>query len=136
MVHHATRSSVVQACYRRHVVTTTLSRAAAWALLTEWTTSDSLRKHALAVEAAVRGYARSFGEDETAWGIVALLHDFDYERFPTAAITRFVGARNWSGAVTRRGSRERFSRTPTTRASRGKARSKRRSSPVTRWLAW
>ena len=57
-----------------------LSRDAAWALLTEWTQSDSLRKHALAVEAAVRGYARKFGEDEEAWGIVALLHDFDYER--------------------------------------------------------
>jgi putative nucleotidyltransferase with HDIG domain len=59
-----------------------LSRDAAWDLLTEWTQSDSLRKHALAVEAAVRGYARKFGEDEEAWGIVALLHDFDYERYP------------------------------------------------------
>ena len=73
------------------VVTTTLSREAAWALLTEWTASDSLRKHALAVEAAVRGYARSFGEDETAWGVVALLHDFDYERFPTAEDHPFRG---------------------------------------------
>jgi putative nucleotidyltransferase with HDIG domain len=61
----------------------TLSRDAAWALLTEWTTGESLRKHALAVEAAVRGYARTFGEDEEAWGVVALLHDFDYERYPT-----------------------------------------------------
>ena len=60
-----------------------LSRAAAWALLTEWTTGESLRKHALAVEAAVRGYARSFGENENDWGIVALLHDMDYERFPS-----------------------------------------------------
>jgi predicted hydrolase (HD superfamily) len=60
-----------------------LSRDAAWALLTEWTQSDSLRKHALAVEAAVRGYARRFGENEEHWGIVALLHDFDYERYPT-----------------------------------------------------
>jgi len=72
-------------------VTTTLSREAAWALLTEWTASYSLRKHALAVESAVRGYARSFGEDETAWGIVALLHDFDYERFPTADDHPFRG---------------------------------------------
>ncbi|MGE0042090.1 MAG: HD domain-containing protein [Vicinamibacterales bacterium] len=60
-----------------------LSREPAWALLTEWTTGESLRKHALAVEAAVRGYARRFGEDEDDWGVVALLHDFDYERYPT-----------------------------------------------------
>jgi predicted hydrolase (HD superfamily) len=64
---------------------TTMSRGSAWALLTEWTRGESLRKHALAVEAAVRGYARLFGEDEEAWGIVGLLHDFDYERFPNAA---------------------------------------------------
>jgi predicted hydrolase (HD superfamily) len=60
-----------------------MTRDAAWQLLTEWTQGDSLRKHALAVEAAVRGYARLFGEDEEGWGIVALLHDFDYERYPT-----------------------------------------------------
>ena len=60
-----------------------LNRDAAWALLAEWTQSESLRKHALAVEAAVRGYARQFGEPEEDWGVVALLHDFDYERYPT-----------------------------------------------------
>jgi predicted hydrolase (HD superfamily) len=60
-----------------------LSRDAAWSLLTEWTKSESLRKHALAVEAAVRGYARKFGANEDEWGIVGLLHDFDYERYPT-----------------------------------------------------
>src|SRR5919197_3074131 len=60
-----------------------MSRDAAWALLTEYTKGDSLLKHALAVEAAVRGYARKFGEDEAAWGVTALLHDFDYERWPT-----------------------------------------------------
>jgi putative nucleotidyltransferase with HDIG domain len=60
-----------------------LSRDAAWQLLTEWTQSDSLRKHALAVEAAVRGYARKFDANEEEWAVVALLHDFDYERYPT-----------------------------------------------------
>jgi predicted hydrolase (HD superfamily) len=68
-----------------------LNRDDAWALLVEWTTSDSLRKHALAVEAAVRGYARLFGSDETDWGVVGLLHDFDYERYPTAADHPFRG---------------------------------------------
>jgi len=60
-----------------------MNRDDAWALLTEYTKSESLLKHALAVEAAVRGYARTFGEDEEAWGMTALLHDFDYERWPT-----------------------------------------------------
>jgi predicted hydrolase (HD superfamily) len=59
-----------------------LSRERAWALVTEHVQSDSLRKHLLAVEAAVRGYARAAGEDEEAWGFVALVHDFDYEKFP------------------------------------------------------
>ena len=68
-----------------------LTREAAWTLLTEWTTSESLRKHALAVEASVRGYARLFGEDEDAWGVVALLHDFDYERYQTPADHPFRG---------------------------------------------
>ena len=61
----------------------TVSRDAAWQLLTEWTESEGLRKHALAVEAAVRGYARQQGATEEEWGVVALLHDFDYERYPT-----------------------------------------------------
>ena len=60
-----------------------MNRDDAWALLTEYTKGESLQKHALGVEAAVRGYARKFGEDEEAWGITALLHDFDYERWPT-----------------------------------------------------
>ena len=68
-----------------------MTRDDAWQLLTEYTQSESLRKHALAVEAAVRGYARKFGEDEHAWGVVALLHDFDYERYPTAADHPFRG---------------------------------------------
>lgn len=68
------------------------TRDAAWALLTEHTKSDSLRKHALAVEGAVRGYARTFEEDEDTWGLVALLHDFDYERWPDASNHPFRGA--------------------------------------------
>jgi putative nucleotidyltransferase with HDIG domain len=60
-----------------------MNRDDAWALLNEYTKSESLLKHALAVEAAVRGYARKFGENEEEWGITALLHDFDYERWPT-----------------------------------------------------
>jgi putative nucleotidyltransferase with HDIG domain len=70
----------------------TLSRADAWALLTEYTESESLRKHAQAVEACVRGYARQFEEDEDTWGVVALLHDFDYERWPSAEDHPFRGA--------------------------------------------
>ena len=68
-----------------------LSRDAAWGLVTEFTASESLRKHMLAVEAAVRGYARLFGEDEDAWGFVALVHDFDYERHPDAENHPFRG---------------------------------------------
>src|SRR6185295_19132708 len=60
-----------------------MNRDEAWQLLTEYTKSDSLLKHGMAVEAALRGYARQFGEDEEAWGIVGLLHDFDYERWPS-----------------------------------------------------
>ena len=59
-----------------------LSRDRAWALVTEHVQGESLRKHLLGVEAAVRGYARMWGEDEDAWGFVALVHDFDYEKFP------------------------------------------------------
>jgi putative nucleotidyltransferase with HDIG domain len=69
-----------------------LTRETAWDLLTEYTKGDSLRKHALAVEAAVCGYARQFGEDEAVWGVVALLHDFDYEQFPDLADHPFKGA--------------------------------------------
>ena len=59
-----------------------LSRDKAWSLVTEHVQSESLRKHLLAVEAAVRGYARMWGEDEEGWGFVALVHDMDYEKYP------------------------------------------------------
>ena len=68
-----------------------MNRDAAWQLLTEYTKSDSLLKHAMGVEAAVRGYARTFGENEDQWGIVALLHDFDYERWPSLEDHPFRG---------------------------------------------
>ena len=58
-------------------------RESAWCLLTEFTQSESLRKHALAVEACLRAYARKFGDNEELWGVVALLHDFDYEKYPS-----------------------------------------------------
>lgn len=61
-----------------------MDRLAAWNLLCEYTKNESLRKHALAVEACVRAYARKFGEDEGKWGVVGLIHDFDYEVYPNA----------------------------------------------------
>ena len=71
---------------------TPITRERAWALLTEYTKSESLLKHAMAVEAAVRGYARRFGEDEEFWGVTALLHDFDYERYPSLDDHPFKGS--------------------------------------------
>jgi putative nucleotidyltransferase with HDIG domain len=62
-----------------------MNRDEALALMHEYTESDALRKHMYAVEAAVRAYARKFGEDEETWGIVGILHDFDYERYPNDA---------------------------------------------------
>src|SRR6202795_4976254 len=61
------------------------SRPDTLALMHEYTASESLRKHMLAVEGAMRAYARKFGEDEERWGITGLIHDFDYERFPNNA---------------------------------------------------
>jgi putative nucleotidyltransferase with HDIG domain len=58
-------------------------RERAWGLLTEFTQSESLRKHALAVEACMRAYARKLAGDENLWGVVGLLHDFDYEKWPS-----------------------------------------------------
>jgi predicted hydrolase (HD superfamily) len=74
--------------------------------MTEWTSGDSLRKHMLGVEAALRGYARMWGEPEEDWAVVALLHDFDYERYPDPADHPFRGvevlkARGYPEWVTR-----------------------------------
>ena len=62
-----------------------MNRDDAWKLVTEWTQSDSLRKHMLSVEAGMRAYARRYGADEETWGTVGLLHDFDYERYSDVA---------------------------------------------------
>ena len=59
-----------------------MTRDEAWQLFCEWTPSESLRRHVLAVEACMRAYARKFGEDEERWGLVGMLHDLDYERYP------------------------------------------------------
>jgi len=67
------------------------TREEAWELLTEFTKSPNLIKHGLAVEAAMRAYARKLGEDEELWGVVGLIHDFDYERYPTAEEHPFRG---------------------------------------------
>ncbi len=67
------------------------SREEALSLLFEYTKTESLRKHALSVELAMRAYAKKFGENEDEWGIAGLLHDFDYEMFPTAEQHPFVG---------------------------------------------
>jgi putative nucleotidyltransferase with HDIG domain len=69
-----------------------MDREEAFDLLTEYTKKPGLVKHALAVEAAMRAYARKFGEDPDGWGIVGLLHDFDYERYPNAQEHPYKGA--------------------------------------------
>ncbi|MCK6623171.1 MAG: HDIG domain-containing protein [Calditrichaceae bacterium] len=71
----------------------TLTREDAYRLLTEYTAKEALLKHALAVEAAMRAYARKFREDEEAWGIVGLLHDFDYEKYPSLEFHPMEGAK-------------------------------------------
>jgi putative nucleotidyltransferase with HDIG domain len=87
-----------------------IDRGSAWCLLTEFTQSESLRKHALAVEACMRACARKWGngspEDENLWGVVGLIHDFDYERWPSLEDHPYKGneilkQRGWPEVVTR-----------------------------------
>lgn len=96
------------------------TRDDAWATLTEWVESESLRRHCLAVETAMRAYARKYDEPEDAWGIVGLLHDFDYERHPTREEHTIVGSKalaesgypEWVvGALLAHGFDERYPRT-------------------------
>jgi putative nucleotidyltransferase with HDIG domain len=80
-------------------------RAHAWDLLVEHNESDSLRKHGLAVEASMRGFARRYGEDEELWGIVGLIHDFDYEKHPDPLEHGLAGGRilrelGWPDVIT------------------------------------
>ncbi len=69
-----------------------MTREQAWQILCEYTASDSLRKHALGVEACMRHYARHFGADQEQWAVVGLLHDFDYERWPSVPEHTRMGA--------------------------------------------
>ncbi len=83
-----------------------ITREDAWNLLCEFTQSESLRKHALAVEVAMRAYARKFDGDEELWGVVGLIHDFDYEQHPTPEEHPLVGAhileeRSWPEVIVR-----------------------------------
>jgi len=83
-----------------------MDREAAWCLLTEFTQSESLRKHALAVEACMRACARKFSGDEALWGVVGLIHDFDYEKWPSREEHPYKGNeilqdRGYSGEIRR-----------------------------------
>ena len=69
-----------------------MNRQSAWEILNEYTKNPNLIKHALGVEAAMRAYAETFGEDVETWGVVGLLHDFDYEKYPTAEDHPYRGA--------------------------------------------
>ena len=83
-----------------------MDRQSAWDLLCEFTKNENLRKHALAVEACMRAYARKSGEDEEKWGVVGLIHDFDYEVYPNAPDHPLKGSeilkeRGWSEEIRR-----------------------------------
>ncbi len=84
------------------------TREEAWQLLNEYTSNPNLVRHMLAVEAAMRAYARKYGEDEDLWGIVGLIHDFDYERYPDLSVeahpvvgARLLCERGWPEGIVR-----------------------------------
>jgi putative nucleotidyltransferase with HDIG domain len=81
--HHVAQNRTGRAEYKENRDKNMNDRAAAWGLLTEFTQSESLRKHALSVEACMRAYAEKFGGDVELWGVVGLLHDFDYDKYPS-----------------------------------------------------
>ena len=95
-----------------------MDRNQAWDILCEFTKSDSLRRHALAVEACVVAYALNFGEDAATWGITALLHDFDWEVHPQAPDHPMRGAPILAERGVPEGSAGPFCRTQTTAACR------------------
>ncbi|HLQ65530.1 MAG TPA: HDIG domain-containing protein [bacterium] len=91
-----------------------MTRADGWAVVCEWIQNPNLRKHLLATEAAMRAYARRFGEDEESWGIVGLVHDLDYERCPSQEAGHpFVGVEE----LRRRGAPEVWCRAALSHAS-------------------
>ena len=98
------------------------TREQAWQTLTRYTKSESLLRHALAVEASTAAYARSFGEDEELWRVAALLHDFDYEMHPTLDGIRRTARRSCARRATRRRSSRPCSRTPSTSGCRATRR--------------
>ena len=98
-----------------------MNRETTWGLLTEFTQSESLRKHALAVEACMRAYARKYGEDEEKWAITGLIHDFDYEQHPTVEEHPSWAPSCLPNAVIPRKSAAPFSPTPITAECRGKS---------------
>ena len=120
-----------------------LSREDAWSLFCEWTESASLRKHVLAVEAAMRAYAPRFGGDEEEWGLVGMLHDLDYERHPDMTPRTATRGRAWpssSARASRPSSCARSPRTRTSSRSRATPTWRRRctrstSSPASSWPA-